>query len=105
MDIASWETEGEQISSQGWFEKGEAALGESKHSEAAGFFGNVLKYDPFNAKAHCRLSDVYRAQGKTEDALNSMTQEPWSLNRGTGRRYSRAPVFSRRWAKRISPKR
>jgi len=74
MDIASWETDGEQKSAQGWFEKGEAALGESKHSEAAGFFGNVLKYDPFNAKAHCRLSDVYRAQGKTEDALNSMTR-------------------------------
>ena len=74
MEIASWDTGCEQQSAQSWFEKGEAAFCENKHSEAADCFGRVLKADPFNAKAHCRLSNVYWAQGKTEDALNSLTR-------------------------------
>jgi tetratricopeptide (TPR) repeat protein len=74
MEIASWETGCEQISTQGWFEKGEAALCEDKHAEAADCFGRVLKANPFNAKAHSRLGDVYWAQGRIEDALNSLTR-------------------------------
>ena len=74
MEIASWDTGCEHISAQSWFEKGEAALCEDKHTEAADCFGRVLKANPFNAKAHCRLSNVYWAQGRTEDALNSLTK-------------------------------
>ncbi len=74
MEIASWDTGCEQISAQRWFEKGEAALCEDKHAEAADCFGQVLKANPFNAKAHCRLSNVYWAQGRVEDALSSLTK-------------------------------
>ncbi len=74
MEIASWEAGCEQISAQSWFEKGEAALCEDKHTEAADCFGQALKANPFNAKAHCRLSNVYWAQGRIEDALNSLTR-------------------------------
>lgn len=74
MEIASWDTGCEQIPAQSWFEKGEAALCEDKHSEAADYFGQVLKANPFNAKAHCRLGNVYWAQGRIEDALNSITR-------------------------------
>jgi tetratricopeptide (TPR) repeat protein len=74
MEIASWDTGCEQIPAQSWFEKGEAALCEDKHTEAADCFGQVLKANPFNAKAHCRLGNVYWAQGRIEDALNSITR-------------------------------
>ena len=73
MEIA-YDTGCENGSTWSWFEKGEAALGDNKQSEAARCFGQVLKADPFNAKAHCRLSNIYWAQGKTEDALNSLTR-------------------------------
>jgi tetratricopeptide (TPR) repeat protein len=74
MELVNCGTDCEQHSVQSWFEKGEAALCENRHSDAARFFGQVLKADPFNAKAHSRLSDAYWAQGKTEDALNSLTR-------------------------------
>jgi protein O-GlcNAc transferase len=74
MGIESWDTGCEQISAKGWFEKGEAALCEDKHTEAADCFGEVLKSDPFNARAHCGLSKVYWTQGRVEDALNSLTR-------------------------------
>ncbi len=74
MEIASWDTGCEHITAQRWFEKGEAALCEDKHTEAADCFGEVLKANPFNAKAHCRLGSVYWAQGRIEDALNSITR-------------------------------
>jgi protein O-GlcNAc transferase len=74
MEIVSWDTGCEQISAQGWFEKGEAALREDMHTEAADCFSEVLKANPFNAKAHCRLGNVYWAQGRIEDALNSLTR-------------------------------
>ena len=73
METAGWNN-GKQHSAQGWFEKGEAALCESRHLEAGRCFGEALKADPFNAKAHCGLSNVYWAQGQTEDALNSLTR-------------------------------
>jgi len=74
MEIASCDTGCEQISAQSWFQKGEAALCEDKHTEAADCFGQVLKANPFNAKAHCRLGNVYWVQGRIEDALNSITR-------------------------------
>ncbi len=74
MEITGWDSGCEQQSAQNWFEKGEAAFCENKHSEAADCFGRVLRADPFNAKAHCRLSNVYWAQGNTEGALNSLTR-------------------------------
>jgi tetratricopeptide (TPR) repeat protein len=74
MEIAGWNNDCGQQSARSWFEKGDAALCESRHSEAARCFGQVLKADPFNAKAHCRMSNIYWAQGKTEDALNSITR-------------------------------
>jgi len=74
MEIAGWNNSFEQQSAQGWFEKGEAALCQNNHSEAARCFGQVLKADPFNAKAHSRMTKLYWAQGKTEDALNSITR-------------------------------
>jgi tetratricopeptide (TPR) repeat protein len=74
MEIANWDTGCGQISAQSWFEKGETALCEDKHAEAADCFGEVLKVNPFNAKAHCRLGNVYWEQGRIEDALNSITR-------------------------------
>jgi superkiller protein 3 len=59
---------------QDWFTKGESALSTKKADEAAGYFGMVLKEDPFSARAHCGLSRAYWQQGKTEDALNSLTR-------------------------------
>ncbi len=74
MEITGWNSGCEQQSAQSWIEKGEAALCENKHSEAIECFGQVLRDEPFNAKAHCRMSNAYWAQGKTEDALNSLTR-------------------------------
>ena len=74
MEITGWDTGFGPASGRGAFEKGEAALRESKYSDAAEYFGEVLKADPFNASAHRGLSDAYWAQGKTEDALNSLTR-------------------------------
>ncbi|MGO9314310.1 MAG: tetratricopeptide repeat protein [Syntrophobacteraceae bacterium] len=74
MEITGWDGGCEQQSAQNCLEKGEAALCENKHSEAIEYFGQVLKADPFNAKAHSRMSNAYWAQGKTEDALNSLTK-------------------------------
>jgi tetratricopeptide (TPR) repeat protein len=82
MEIAGfWDNASGQQSAQSWFEKGEAALCGDRHSEAAICFAEVLKADPFNAKAHCRIGNVYWAQGKTEDALNAIKRalelQPW----------------------------
>jgi len=74
MEITGWDTGFELASGLGAFEKGEAALCEGKYSDAAGYFGEELKADPFNAVAHRGLSDAYWALGKTEDALNSLTR-------------------------------
>jgi superkiller protein 3 len=72
METAGWNFNFEQQSEQNWFEKGETALGASNHPEAERCFAMALKADPFNAKAHSRMSKVYWAQGKTEEALNSI---------------------------------
>jgi tetratricopeptide (TPR) repeat protein len=74
MEITGWDTGFEPASGRGVFEKGEAALSESKYVDAAEYFNQVLKTDPFNASAHRGLSDAYWALGKTEDALNSLTR-------------------------------
>jgi len=74
MELINWDTGCEQQSVQSWFDKGEAALCQNRHSEATTCFGQAIKDDPFNAKAHRGLSDAYWAQGKTEDALNSLTR-------------------------------
>lgn len=74
MELASCDIGCKQESARNWFEKGEAALCNNRHSEAAMYFGQILKDDPFNAKAHTKLSNTYWAQGKTEDALNSLTR-------------------------------
>lgn len=74
MEITGWDCGCEQQSAQNWLDKGEAALCENKHSEAIECFGQVLRTEPFNAKAHSRMSKAYWAQGKTEDALNSLTR-------------------------------
>ena len=74
MELAGWNNGCEQQPGQNWFEKGETALSESRNSEAAKCFGEALKADPFDAKAYRGLSNAYWAQGKTEDALNSLTR-------------------------------
>jgi superkiller protein 3 len=74
MEITGWDTGFEQASGQGSFEKGEAALCACKYPEAANYFGQALKADPFNVKAHRGLSDACWAQGQVEDALNSLTR-------------------------------
>jgi superkiller protein 3 len=74
MEITGWDSGCEQQSAQNWLEKGEAALCENKHSEAIECFGQALRAEPFNAKAHSRMGNAYWAQGKTEDALNSLTR-------------------------------
>ena len=74
MEITGWDSGCEQQSAQNWLKKGEAALCENKHSEAIECFGQVLRAEPFNAKAHSRMGNAYWAQGKTEDALNSLTR-------------------------------
>jgi tetratricopeptide (TPR) repeat protein len=56
------------------FTKAEAALLANRPTEAASCFGMVLKDDPFSARAHSGLSRAYWQQGKTEDALNSLTR-------------------------------
>ena len=68
MEIAGFET------NYNWFAKGEAALSAERPDEAANCFGMVLKEDPFSARAHSGLSRAYWQQGKTEDALNSLTR-------------------------------
>jgi tetratricopeptide (TPR) repeat protein len=74
MEITGWDSGFEQASGQCPLEKGESALCGGKYSEAEDHFGRVLTADPFNAKAHRGLSDAYWAQGKIEDALNSITR-------------------------------
>ncbi len=74
MEITGCDNGCEQQSAQNWMEKGEAAICENKHSEAVECFGQALKANPFNAKAHSGMSKAYWAQGKTEDALNSLTK-------------------------------
>ncbi len=58
----------------GWLQKGEDALVAKKPVEATECFDMALRDDPFDAKAHCALSRAYWEQGKTEDALNSLTR-------------------------------
>jgi len=70
----NWDTGFELASGRGLFEKGEAALYESKYGEAVNYFNQSLKTDPFNAKAYRGLSEAYRGQGKMEDALNSLSR-------------------------------
>lgn len=68
MEIAGFE------GNYNWFTKGEAALAAQMPDEAAKCFGMVLKEDPFSARAHGGLSRAFWQQGKTEDALNSLTR-------------------------------
>jgi tetratricopeptide (TPR) repeat protein len=68
MEIAGFEP------NRNWFDQGETALSAKDPEEAAKCFGMVLKEDPFSAKAHGGLSRAYWQQGKTEDALNSLTR-------------------------------
>ena len=56
------------------FAKGEAALLANRPDEAARCFEMILKEDPFSAKAHTGLSRAFWHQGKTEDALSSLTR-------------------------------
>jgi len=85
MEITGWDGGREHQSAQNWLEKGQAALCEEKHSEAIDCFGQVLRAEPFNAKAHSGMSNAYWAQGKTEDALNSITR---ALELEPGDRYT-----------------
>ncbi len=57
-----------------WFEKGENALSKNRPADAVECFDKVLREDPFNARAHTGLSRAYWEQGRTEDALNSLTR-------------------------------
>lgn len=72
MEMAFWETGFGQRFDQDWIEKGDEALRDGNHVEAAACFGKAVETDPFNARAYTRLSSVYRAQGKTDDCLNSL---------------------------------
>jgi len=58
----------------GRFDQAEAALSANKPAEAETGFDAILRYDPFNVRAHCGLSRAYWGQGRTEDALNSLTR-------------------------------
>lgn len=58
----------------GLIEKAEAALSANRAPEAVTYFDEVLKNDPFCAKAHCGLSSAFWGMGRTEDALNSLTR-------------------------------
>jgi len=64
----------EQTYDQCQFEKGESALCGGKYFEAADYFNRALKTDPFSARAHRGLGETFWAQGKIEDALNSLTR-------------------------------
>lgn len=72
--MTGWGNGGGQTSGFGAFEQGEAALGRGKYCEAADYFTQVLKVDPFDARAHRELGTAYWEQGKTEDALASLTR-------------------------------
>ncbi len=74
MEMTGWQAGFGQDSTQEWFRKGQEALSGNKAAEAAEFFGMVLKDNPFSAEAHRALSKANWAQGKTEDALNSLTR-------------------------------
>ncbi len=74
MEITGWDTGIEHTPGKCPFEQGESALCEGRYCEAEGHFGRVLRADPFNARAHRGLSDACWAQGKVEDALNSITR-------------------------------
>ncbi len=74
MEIRGWDGGDDQGVVQGLFEEGEAALLKNRPTEAEKCFDRALKVDPFNAGAHRKLGKAYWAQGKTEDALNSLTR-------------------------------
>lgn len=57
-----------------WFDRGVEALSASRPEEAEKCFDMVLRTDPFNARAHTGLGNAYWEQGRTEDALNSVTR-------------------------------
>lgn len=61
-------------SMQEWFEQGENALSKNRPADAVACFDKVLREDPFNARAYTGLSRAYWEQGRTEDALNSLTR-------------------------------
>jgi tetratricopeptide (TPR) repeat protein len=72
MEMALWGTDFDRQLDQNCIERGEAALRDGNHVEAAGCFSKAVEADPFNAGAYTKLSAVYWAQGKTEDSLNSL---------------------------------
>ena len=74
MEAASTEIVNEQQLARSLLEKGEEAFRQNRHSEATMYFTQALKADPFNVKAHCKLSNVHWAQGRKEDALNSLAK-------------------------------
>jgi len=57
-----------------WFDKGERALSKNRPADAVECFDKILREDPFDARAHTGLSRAYWEQGRTEDALNSLTR-------------------------------
>ncbi len=59
---------------QGWFSKAETALSGNRPADAVACFDMVLREDPFSTRAYCGLSRAYWKQGRTEDALNSLTR-------------------------------
>ncbi len=72
MEMALWETDFGQQFTQNWIERGDEALCNGNHVEAAACFGRAIEADPFNAGAYTKLSGAYWVQGKTEDSLNSL---------------------------------
>lgn len=72
MEMALWEKGFEERFGQNWVERGEEALGEGKHAEAAKYFTKAIEADPFSILAYTKLSAAFWAMGKTEECLNAL---------------------------------
>ncbi len=72
MEMALWEKGFEERFDQNWIAKGEEALGEGHHAEAANYFTRAIETDPFSVRAYLRLSGACWAMGKTEECLNAL---------------------------------
>jgi protein O-GlcNAc transferase len=62
------------FSLDGWLAEGETAVTRGLYSEAEDCFKKALRDNPFHPGPHCKLGSLYWSQGKTEDALNSLTR-------------------------------